>query len=299
MLYRSFGLDDSSFGYIDSQEAKIRREILHPLFSRRSIIELEPFMQLKVLLHFGPASAQDRDDARLLNAIMQVDKLISRLAEYPGRPVNITRGLRSATVDIITDYCFAYSIGALDAENFQHDFIVSVEESQTYFWWLKYFPFLLPMAMATPRSIAKHFGSFYRGFVVLRDDLATQIDSYLADPSSIEQAEHETVYHHLIKPQNFKSRHERPSRYSLIQEAMTLIQAGSETVAHTCSVGMFHVLNNPSVLAKLVKGLRESWPDEDVPMPLIKLEKLPYLVCPFSFGKLMISSHLLPSRPRS
>lgn len=47
-FYKMFGQYESSFGFIDSQNSKIRREILNPLFSRRAIISLEDVIQQKV-----------------------------------------------------------------------------------------------------------------------------------------------------------------------------------------------------------------------------------------------------------
>lgn len=47
-FYACFGEDESSFGYTDRREAKARKEVLSPLFSRRSILKLEHVIQEKV-----------------------------------------------------------------------------------------------------------------------------------------------------------------------------------------------------------------------------------------------------------
>lgn len=54
--------------------------------------------------------------------------------------------------------------------------------------------------------------------------------------------------------------------------------AGSDTVANTLTVGAFHILANPSVLAAVVHELQEAWPDKDTKCGYQTLEKLPYLV---------------------
>lgn len=47
-FYTCFGEDETSFGYTDRREAKVRKDVLSPLFSRRSILKLEHVVQEKV-----------------------------------------------------------------------------------------------------------------------------------------------------------------------------------------------------------------------------------------------------------
>ena len=53
---------------------------------------------------------------------------------------------------------------------------------------------------------------------------------------------------------------------------------GSDTVANTCVVGFFHILNNPAVHAKLLHDLKAVWPDANTRLGWTELEKIPYLV---------------------
>ena len=48
VFYAAFGLDESTIGFCDPKEAKIRRDIISPLFSRRAILKLEGVIQDKV-----------------------------------------------------------------------------------------------------------------------------------------------------------------------------------------------------------------------------------------------------------
>ena len=54
--------------------------------------------------------------------------------------------------------------------------------------------------------------------------------------------------------------------------------AGSETTANVLAVAHFHLLDNPSMLARLQKELRQALPDKNVPVELNVVDKLPYLV---------------------
>lgn len=44
-MYESFGEDRSSFGFLTYAEAKERKDILTPLFSRRAIVNLQDLVQ--------------------------------------------------------------------------------------------------------------------------------------------------------------------------------------------------------------------------------------------------------------
>lgn len=61
-------------------------------------------------------------------------------------------------------------------------------------------------------------------------------------------------------------------------QSVTLMFAGSETVANTLNVGTFHVLHDERILAMLFQELQHQWPEGDSRMSYDKLEKLPYLV---------------------
>lgn len=80
------------------------------------------------------------------------------------------------------------------------------------------------------------------GFVDMRKKLSSQIDAFLADPALLQTAEHETVFHHLITPLPEKDQRQILSKISLLNEANTLMFAGSDTVANTCKVSRGNTL---------------------------------------------------------
>ena len=47
-MYESFGEDHSSFGLLDYATSKQRKDVLQPLFSRRSIINLQGLVRKNV-----------------------------------------------------------------------------------------------------------------------------------------------------------------------------------------------------------------------------------------------------------
>ncbi|TFK41442.1 cytochrome P450 [Crucibulum laeve] len=253
VTYKCFNSDGSSFTFIDPHQSKIRREMLNPLFSRRAILKLEGVIQQKV------------------------DKLINRITSYPDKLINISLAFRCATVDIIASYCFAECIEALDAEEFNDPFITGTFAFTRIMWIIKYFPFLARLFLSMPDWLAKRCDPFYDGIRALHIQVAKQVDHYLENEDALETAEHEIVYHHLIKPKGYKGRHATPSRRDLNGEALSLLQAGSETVGATCTVGAFYAFKIQRIRDKLVSELRNAWPDINSPMPYTTLEKLPYL----------------------
>lgn len=108
--------------------------------------------------------------------------------------------------------------------------------------------------------------------------IGAQIDELMKNPEALETAEHEIVYHHLMKRHPNKGRHEIPARESLLFEGVSLVIAGSDTVAGTLTVGVFHVLRDDRVSSTLIEELEAAWPDKDTAVKFEVLEKLPYLV---------------------
>jgi cytochrome P450 len=139
------------------------------------------------------------------------------------------------------------------------------------------FPFLNKVIPALGPLVVR-INPVSKALINFRMHIIAQIDEVLRDPGSLVRAEHETVYHHLISPHSTKGPKDIPSRASLIDEAINLVIAGSDTVGGTSTVGVFHVLNNPQIHANLVKELDDAWPDTGAKVGYEVIEKLPYLV---------------------
>jgi len=77
-------------------------------------------------------------------------------------------------------------------------------------------------------------------------------------------------------------------KQSFLEEALSLLQAGSDTVGNTCTVGTYHILNNPVIHQKLVQELLVAAPDKNMQASLAILQSLPYLVSLFSSQELLI-----------
>jgi cytochrome P450 len=175
-------------------------------------------------------------------------------------------------MEIITSYCHGNPWKTLDYPNFDHPALLAVQSIGGVFFTIQHFPFIRPLVFGLPDSMKSPD-------MIALDRLAqktvTQIDDILADPSSMNKATHETIYHHLLSTESGR---QPPSRESLINEARVLVFAGSETVADACDIGIFHVLKDHRIRRRLVEEIKGEWPDKSVLIGLQILEKLPYLV---------------------
>ncbi|KAJ3991848.1 cytochrome P450 [Lentinula boryana] len=206
----------------DPEDAKNRRSLLGPMFSRRAVLELEFTVQLKMAMAY-----------------------------------------RSITTDVITEYCFAESANTL-TPGFDHPIQI---------WIQRHFPFLNSLTSKAPQKLVRWLLPGYKSYVEMKNQYERQIDGLLKNPDSLSGTNHETIYHHLLNPKN-----QAPlSRKTLVDEAFTLVGAGSETVGGVCTVGTFYALKNRTIYRKLLEELCKAWPDKDMPMSYLALEKLPYL----------------------
>ncbi|GJE97483.1 cytochrome P450 [Phanerochaete sordida] len=244
--------DESSVWMLNPQESKARRDILSPLFSRRAVLDLEDVILQKI--------------KALVSTVLSHSDDIT--------PVNMHRAYRSATLDTIIAYAFAADHGVLAAPGFAHPL---VREFETAF----------PLAL-----VLKHFPVLHRVGTFVKDAKAAlcaaapddivratekQIDDLLEDPGRLAQFGHETVFHRFFAAHTKGAAGSKPRRKTLVDEAVNLFAAGSDSTGNTCAMGTAFVLGHPEVHKQLVRELEEAWPDKDAEMRFPQLEKLPYL----------------------
>ena len=88
-----------------------------------------------------------------------------------------------------------------------------------------------------------------------------------------------TLFYELLRPGVVGGR-PTPSVDDLVEEALTIIGAGSETTGDTLDLIAYYVLSNGEIYNKLTAELEESFPDPTITLDFVTLEKLPYLVRP-------------------
>ena len=276
-FYRCFGVDQSTFGTINPNEAKDRRSVLGPLFSRRSVMDAEDSIQEHVSFNLAVLYPK-------LNFI-QIEKLIDKVMLSDG-PCNLFLGFRCATLDMITSFCFGKAIGALESEKFAFPLLLTIQASVPFLYFAKFFPWIPAIISSCPFFITSHLPWQIGSQLAIRRQVEDLVDSVVEASSETDQRRMSSVYHRLI------SKHPSPMQLEvkqlLLEEALSLLQAGSDTVGNTCTVGTYHILNNPVIHHKLVQELLAAAPDKNMQVSLAALQKLPYLVSSLSSQYLSI-----------
>ncbi|KAJ3558437.1 hypothetical protein NP233_g11509 [Leucocoprinus birnbaumii] len=244
-FYNCFHDRQSSFGFADQPLAQDRRDTLSPFFSRQNVVELE------TIVH------------------RSVDRLTSALNAHSGlepRPANIYLALSSTALEIVTSFCLGCPFNALDYAEFKHPALLALLSSAGVYFFLQHFPFLIPLAFHIPQWLQT---PEMQAVQILFKDIEDRVDTFLASPSSLKDAGHETIFHHLI---NSKSDRGIPTKRSILDEASAMIATGIDAISNTCSVGIFHVLNNPAIRIRLIKELEEAWPEKSTRVGVETLE---------------------------
>ncbi|KAF9030669.1 cytochrome P450 [Rhodocollybia butyracea] len=273
-LYDALGVHapKSSIVFSDPELAKQRRGLLQPLFSRRAVISLEYTIQQKI----------DKLLALLANSYNSSSTTVSMAVAY-----------RALTTDIITSYCFAESANILDSPGLSHPILQGVKELIKKFWLQIHFPFFITFALNAPQKLILWLLPEFEGYLMMKAGFERQINSLIKNPDTLSMVEHETIFHHLLEPED----QEHLSQASLMDEAFILVTAGSDTVGNACNVGTFYALKYPSIHQKLKKELEEAWVDKDRPMSYTALERLPYLTA-FIKEALRVSLGVMHPLPR-
>jgi cytochrome P450 len=177
-------------------------------------------------------------------------------------------------MEVITTYSFAKSYGVVAYPSFSHPGLVGFQNSNFIIFVMRHFPLLRSVFFAMPLWLAGWFVPGIYGRRQFIQALDEQIAGILEDPTVLEKEEHEIVYHHLLNPKVGR----KPGRRELLEQAISLVAAGTETTANACIVAAFNVLKNPEIEVRLRKELMETWPEVETQLSLERLEKLPYLV---------------------
>lgn len=69
-----------------------------------------------------------------------------------------------------------------------------------------------------------------------------------------------------------------PSHQEIVDEATAVLGAAADTTGNAMTVAAIEVTSDPKKYARLVAELKTAFPDKNIKLNLLTLEKLPYLV---------------------
>lgn len=257
-LYRTPGVKSGSFVFLKYDQAKERREVLLPIFSKKAIQNLEHLVW--------------RNATRLASSITK--------ANVTQSSIDLLFAFRSYTLDTIMCFTFGNCVNALEAPEFRDPLILAMDASLRALPVLKNFPLVRNLIYAVPPGLVMRILPDAKRLAPrlyqVRDLIQQQLQVVLQCPSKLDSVSHQTIFHRMLDPQAYR-RKSVPNMTSLHDEGFTLIFAGANTVADTLLMGHWHTMRRPDLLAQLRQELVTVWPSLDTEPTLKDLEALPLL----------------------
>ncbi|KAM7215177.1 cytochrome P450 monooxygenase-like protein [Rhypophila decipiens] len=251
-LYKCFGEDESSFGELTFSAAKARKDQLSGLFTRSGVKGLEHVIRQ--------------------NVERTIRRLVEECASTTGKTsTDFLLAMKCLAVDVITTFCFAKNISAVETPGFKAPIIMAMEASLFNFLVFMNFPLVNKIIFSLPPWLSRITAPELGGLFDLQALLQGQIDELQEDPKRLDSVPHKTIYHPLL---------ETGTRKSLYEEGQAMLFGGTDTVSNTLMLLVFYVLSTPGVEGRLLDELRRPgvWEDIKGDAPgWDTLEKLPYL----------------------
>ncbi|ESK87210.1 benzoate 4-monooxygenase cytochrome p450 [Moniliophthora roreri MCA 2997] len=257
------GLPPNSFTAVNPKDHSEIKSLISSYFSRKGILRLEHVVQERI------------------------DKLISQLLKnHRTSAANMNHAFRSVTLDIITLYTLRTSLDATSFPSFQHPAIIGVTNVIASAWPFKHFTTLKEIAIHLPSWLAVRMDPGLKANVEMNTQIEELVDKALRDSENEpnmnghDDDDDSNVFYTITKNARIEGKLKQSSRVTrdwLIAEGANLRIAGSDTVGNTCTIGTRYLIKEDRVRIKLVQELENAWPDKGNPIPLERLEKLPYL----------------------
>ncbi|KAJ4387870.1 hypothetical protein N0V93_008473 [Gnomoniopsis smithogilvyi] len=251
---KQFGADDSVFSTVDHDLHRLRRTALNPFFSAAKVRELQPVIEA------------------------QVDNVLRRLDEHARAsegPLDLIVVFSAFTNDVINEYAFARSEHLVDKPDFGKRVIESIVRGTYIGTYAKHMPWSPRLLDALPDAVTEVYVPGLDEFNHLRRTIRAQISSIKSGGGLHSKVGHKTIFHDLLASSMLPESEKTVER--LAHDGQVLNQGGTLTTSHALCVAAFHLLDQPSCLAKLRVELLQALPGPDSSCSLADLQKLPYL----------------------
>lgn len=250
----SQGDDPFIIGTIDHDLHRNRRAAIAPSFAKAVVQKFEPSVQLMV----------DKLTHRL-DALKSTDMIL-----------NIQKVFACLTTDIVCQYAFAAPFGYLDSADFSPYWPKAVIDASEGTHFLKQFIWVQTFMNKLPQSLVArlmpNLGALFTLQTMIREKVAMVKEELEAGRKIQGQR---TIFYELFTNEALPPEERTPRR--LEAEGVSLVAAGSMTVAHTLSTIAFYLLADPKLLERLQDELASAIPDSHFRPTWAQLEKLPYL----------------------
>lgn len=144
-MHKVLGAPSSIIAETDPAKHKARRAPLDSLFSRQSILKLEPMLMSKINL------CCDRFDEM----------------HKAGRSIEVEWALKSLSIDMVSEFCFGQSVGGLYDDNFKSGPVQVFRAYLQNLHIIKAFPIVRTISQSLPLWLAKMASSTLAGGIEL------------------------------------------------------------------------------------------------------------------------------------
>lgn len=217
--YDNTGLSGGLLTMRDPHKHKIRRNMLNPLFSARSID--------------GVSSRTTRTVQRALEIVVTDTQA--------GKVINIHQLFQRIMFDNLCGIAFGHSYNSLEDGEEETEFLTQLDKFTMQAWTGKHFPIIIKLSLNLPYSIAKRIASGYLQFRAQCADWVTDVIERRNREVPDEKFELKYAFDLLLEPQPVKN-HSVPNREELVDEAVLLVFAGTDTTTYATTTAMFHIL---------------------------------------------------------
>ena len=245
---KKFDLDGSGFSAISPDLHRQRRAPLERFFSKAAVAKIEDSIQSRL------------------------DKFCDHLqrAYTSHKVVLLDAGFSALTSDIIHQYSFGFNSGNLDQEDFNEHIRDGINTLFTQSHIASFFPIIPIIIKALPLSLLEKLNPHAFALVLQKSDLHRRSAEALAGKTNNGSILEYIAGPHM--PQHMRT----PDR--LADEGLALVIGGTETTARSLGLGIYHLIRNEDILAKLREELRSVMPTPESRPTWNQLERLPYLV---------------------
>ncbi|PYI09158.1 cytochrome P450 [Aspergillus sclerotiicarbonarius CBS 121057] len=265
------GFPQSLVSTLNHDHHRMRRAVVSPFFSRRSIQELSPVSERCTL------------------------KLMDRLQQFHDeeKTVRLDDAFAAMASDIITYLCYGYSQGFLESENFCSYIRRSVNETTEASHINRLFP-LLPtlihmiplrfMCLLQPGLAVMY--AYLRKLYELSAQALPSADMDMVDDAGVKKrARYKTILAKLGDPR-IPPKERTLNRFQ--DEGVQFLSAGTETIGSTLTFSSYILATHPEALQRLRAELKQLLPTPTSTTTWMELERLPYLTA-FIYETLRLS----------
>ncbi|THX79252.1 hypothetical protein D6D05_05030, partial [Aureobasidium pullulans] len=190
------------------------------------------------------------------------------------KSIKLEWALKSLTIDMVSEFCFGQSLGALYDDDFMSGPVQVFRAYLHSLHVIKAFPFVRSISQILPYAIAKRLSKTIKMANELESFSRKRVDAFITAYEGGSKPNFPTLMERLLTPQeekNFKR------AFASRDEILTMISAGYDTTGITSMVGIYQIIRNPAIQSRLLAELKTVLPGPSSEAPYVQIEELPYL----------------------